>query len=65
MDGDAGLVEAQHHGLGLDAGHPQAHEVGEPVDGIAQDHGARAEPTLGHRRHHPSRPKAGLWSRAR
>ena len=32
-DGDAGLVEAEQHGLGLDAVDAEAHDVGQPADG--------------------------------
>ena len=31
MDGDTGTVQADQHGLRLDALHAEAHEVGEPV----------------------------------
>ena len=37
VGGDAGLVEAEQHGLGLDAVDAEADEVGEPVDGVAVD----------------------------
>ena len=33
VDSDAGAVETEQHRLGLDSGHPEADQIGQPVSG--------------------------------